>query len=64
MPTFFLIIASGRHKQSHSYTGYEVGFFSASKLVRQNMRHFASERLIIPIGVLAKIGRPEVRSDR
>ena len=56
-----LIVATGRQKFSHSYTGFEVGFFSASKRIREKMRHFTSERLIIPIGVLERI--PEALSD-
>jgi hypothetical protein len=56
-----LIVATGRQKLSHSYTGYEVGFFSASRRDREKMRHFDSERLIIPIGILEKI--PEALSD-
>jgi TIR domain len=36
-----LIVATGRQKLSHSYTGFEVGFFSASKRDREKMRHFA-----------------------
>lgn len=56
-----LIVATGRQKFSHSYTGFEVGFFSASKRVKEKMEHFSSERLIIPIGVLERI--PEALSD-
>jgi hypothetical protein len=56
-----LIVATGRQKFSHSYTGFEVGFFSASKRDRERMKHFDSERLIIPIGVLEKL--PEALSD-
>jgi TIR domain len=56
-----LIVASGRNKPSHSYTGYEVGFFSASKLASRNMRNFDSERLVIPIGVIARI--PDALAD-
>src|ERR1700730_8527206 len=56
-----LIVATGRQKFSHSYTGFEVGFFGASKRIREQMRHFTSERLIIPIGILEKI--PEALSD-
>jgi len=56
-----LIVATGRQKFSHSYTGFEVGFFSASKRVKEKMRHFSSERLIIPIGVLERL--PEALSD-
>ena len=57
-----VIVASGRSKPSHSYTGFEVGFFSASKLVHEKMKHFpAQERLIIPIGVLTNI--PDVLAD-
>jgi hypothetical protein len=57
-----LIIATGRSKPSHSYTGYEVGFFTASMDTNKYMKHFPSqERLIIPIGVLTKI--PEALAD-
>jgi hypothetical protein len=56
-----LIVASGRNKPSHSYTGYEVGFFSASKLASKSMRNFDFERLIIPIGVIARI--PDALAD-
>jgi len=57
-----VIVATGRSKPSHSYTGFEVGFFSASKLVHEKMKHFPTqERLIIPIGVLTNI--PDVLAD-
>lgn len=47
-----LIISSGRAKPSHSYTGFEVGFFRASMLAKPTMTHIDREqRLIIPIGV-------------
>jgi hypothetical protein len=47
-----LIVATGRQKLSHSYTGFEVGFFSALKLEKRDMEDFRSERLIIPIGIV------------
>jgi hypothetical protein len=56
-----LIVATGRRKLSHSYTGFEVGFFTASKLISKEMTYFDSERLIIPIGVLEK--SPETIAD-
>src|SRR5262249_11135401 len=56
-----LIVATGRQKLSHSYTGFEVGFFSASKLITKDMTYFDSDRLIIPIGVLEK--NPETIAD-
>ena len=56
-----LIVATGRQKLSHSYTGFEVGFFSASKLTNKDMAYFNSERIIIPIGVLEK--NPETIAD-
>jgi hypothetical protein len=57
-----VIVATGRSKPSHSYTGFEIGFFSASKLVNEKMKHFPrQERLIIPIGVLTNI--PDVLAD-
>ena len=34
-----LIVATGRQKFSHSYTGFEVGFFTASKREREKMKH-------------------------
>jgi hypothetical protein len=56
-----LIVATGRQKFSHSYTGFEVGFFTASKREREKMKYFNSKRLIIPIGFLEKL--PEAFSD-
>jgi hypothetical protein len=50
-----LIVATGRQKLSHSYTGFEVGYFKASKRINPKMRSFKSDRLIIPIGFLEKI---------
>src|SRR5262245_13307905 len=46
-----LIISTGREKPSHSYTGFEVGFFRASMLAKPTMTYIEREqRLIIPIG--------------
>lgn len=56
-----LTVATGRQRLSHSYTGYEVGYFSASKREKLKMTHFDSDRLIISIGILEKI--PETLSD-
>jgi TIR domain-containing protein len=47
-----LIISTGRQKPSHSYTGFEVGFFRASMLAKPTMTYIdIQQRLIIPIGV-------------
>jgi TIR domain len=47
-----LIISTGREKPSHSYTGFEVGFFRASMLAKPTMTYIdRQQRLIIPIGV-------------
>ena len=53
-----LIVATGRQKPSHSFSGSEVGFFRGSKLHRPKMRNFDSERLIIPIAIFTKIPEP------
>jgi TIR domain len=50
-----LIVATGRQKLSHSYTGFEVGYFKSSKRLNPKMGYFKSDRLIIPIGFLEKI---------
>src|SRR4051812_32929560 len=50
-----LVVATGRQKLSHSFTGFEVGYFRGSKKHEPRMRHFKSERLIIPIAIFSKI---------
>jgi hypothetical protein len=47
-----LLVVTGRDKLSHSFTGYEVGYFLASKRDRGKMKDFDSQRLIIPIGIV------------
>jgi hypothetical protein len=56
-----LIVATGHEKLSHSFTGYEVGFFRKSQQTRkyigeQDKR--GTERLIIPFALYADIPAP------
>jgi len=55
-----LIIATGRQKFSHSYSGAEVGFFRGSRRHTPKMRHFDSERIIITIAFYTKIPEPVI----
>jgi len=50
-----LIVATGIEKLSHSFTGFEVGYFKGSKRSRPKMAHFKSERLVIPIAIATTI---------
>jgi hypothetical protein len=50
-----LILATGVEKLSHSFTGFEVGYFKGSKKSRPQMAQFESERLIIPIAIATTI---------
>jgi hypothetical protein len=54
-----LIVATGRQKPSHSFTGSEVGFFRNSQRHTPRMRGFDSDRIIltIPIGT-TKVPEP------
>jgi hypothetical protein len=55
-----LIVATGLQKLSHSFTGFEVGYFKGSKKFRPQMVNFNSARLIIPIAIAANIPDPLV----
>jgi TIR domain len=55
-----LIVATGLQKLSHSFTGFEVGYFKGSKKYRPQMAHFKSDRLIIPIAIATNIPDPVV----
>src|SRR5262249_50371720 len=51
-----LVIATGHEKLSHTFTGYEVGFFRRSVQNRKYIDETHSiERLIIPIALLSDI---------
>ena len=51
-----LVIATGQEKLSHSFTGYEVGYFRKSQQSRKYMDDAQRiERLIIPIAMLAEV---------
>jgi hypothetical protein len=57
-----LVIATGHEKLSHSFTGYEVGFFRKSQQTRKYINEqLGIERLIIPIALFADI--PATLSD-
>lgn len=54
-----LIIATGRERPSHSFTGYEVGYFRNSKSGRRSIANQDKiERLIIPFSIF--VGTPPV----
>jgi len=55
-----LIVATGLQKLSHSFTGFEVGYFKGSKKYRPRMAHFEADRLIIPIAIATNIPDPVV----
>jgi len=55
-----LIVATGLQKLSHSFTGFEVGYFKGSKRFRPRMTHFESDRFIIPIAIATNIPDPVV----
>ena len=55
-----LIVATGLQKLSHSFTGFEVGYFKGSKKYRPQMGHFQSDQLIIPIAIATNIPDPVV----
>lgn len=57
-----LIVATGRQKLSHSYSGAEVGFFRGSRRHTPKMRNFDSDRIIIPIAIFTKIPEPVVEA--
>jgi hypothetical protein len=54
-----LIIATGREKPSHSFTGYEVGYFRKSQQARKYVNdQLGIQRLIIPFAIFAHIPAP------
>jgi hypothetical protein len=55
-----LIVATGLQKLSHTFTGFEVGYFKGSKKYQPKMTHFKSDRLIIPIAIATNIPDPVV----
>jgi TIR domain-containing protein len=57
-----LVVATGREKVSHSFTGFEVGFFSSSKNSNPKMPNFpAQDRFVIPLAIFTKT--PETVAD-
>src|SRR4029077_12569956 len=51
-----IVIATGRLKPSHSFTGYEVGAFKQSVFAQPNMTKWPSlQRRMIPFAVLAQV---------
>ena len=57
-----LVVATGKQKVSHSFTGFEVGYFDASISHSPKMEHFPTQdRIMIPIAVFTKT--PETMSD-
>ena len=51
-----IVIATGRLKPSHSFTGYEVGAFKQSVFVQPMMTKWKSlRRRMIPFAVLAQV---------
>jgi hypothetical protein len=57
-----LVVATGREKVSHSFTGFEVGFFSSSQNSNPKMPNFpAQDRLMIPLAIFTKT--PETVAD-
>jgi TIR domain len=57
-----LVVATGKQKVSHSFTGFEVGYFDNSITHTPKMAHFPTQdRLMIPIAIFTKT--PETVSD-
>ena len=56
--SILLIVATGRQKLSHSFTGFEVGYFKASTKHRPRMARFASDQFIIPLAIATDIPDP------
>ncbi len=57
-----LVVATGKQKVSHSFTGFEVGYFEGSIEHAPKMANFPTQdRLMIPIAVFTKT--PETMSD-
>lgn len=57
-----LIVATGKQKLSHSFSGAEVGFFRGSRRHTPRMRNFDSDRIVIPIAIFTKIPEPVVEA--
>src|SRR3954471_7171132 len=50
-----LIVATGRQKASHSFTGFEVGFFTGSTKHQPKMKGFPNQdRIIIPMAIFTR----------
>lgn len=57
-----LVVATGKQKVSHSFTGFEVGYFDSSVAHTPKMTNFPTQdRVMIPIAVFTKT--PETMSD-
>lgn len=57
-----LVVATGKQKVSHSFTGFEVGYFDASMTHSPKMANFPNQnRVMIPIAVFTRT--PETMSD-
>jgi hypothetical protein len=55
-----LIVATGLQKLSHSYTGFEVGYFKGSSKHQPKMAQFDCNRFIIPIAIATPVPDPVV----
>jgi hypothetical protein len=50
-----LVVATGKQKISHSFTGFEVGYFDASVTHRGKMANFPTQdRFMLPIAIFTK----------
>jgi TIR domain len=57
-----LVVATGKQKISHSFTGFEVGYFDSSVAHSPKMANFPDlDRVMIPIAIFTKT--PETMSD-
>jgi hypothetical protein len=57
-----LVVATGKQRVSHSFTGFEVGYFDASISHSPKMEHFPTQdRIMIPLAVFTKT--PDTMSD-
>lgn len=57
-----LVVATGKQKVSHSFTGFEVGYFDGSVAHSPKMANFPTQnRIMIPVAVFTKT--PETMSD-
>lgn len=53
-----IVVATGRLKLSHSFSGSEVGYFRGTRKHRRKMRNFDLDRFIIPIAIFTTIPEP------